>query len=69
MAMDALVVKNQKWFMRPVLLHLMQLPSLSDLKLDWIKKFPVFDLIHSACLKHLTIQDTNILRMTISVLQ
>jgi len=40
------------------LLHLMQLPTLSHLKLRWIKNFPVSDLIHSSSLKHLDIEYT-----------
>ena len=51
--------KTQKWFMRPVLLRLMQLPSLSNLRFHWIKNFPAFHLIHSTGLKHLAIEYTD----------
>jgi hypothetical protein len=44
------------WPMRPALLHLMQLPTLSHLKLWWIENFPISDLIHSSSLKHLEIE-------------
>jgi hypothetical protein len=43
----------------PALLHLMQLPTLSHLKLHWIENFPVSDLIRSSSLKHLEIYYTN----------
>ncbi|KIM40571.1 hypothetical protein M413DRAFT_164110 [Hebeloma cylindrosporum] len=43
--------------MRPALLHLMQLPTLSSLKLDYIQNLPVSDLIHSSNLKHLVVEN------------
>ena len=41
--------------MRPSLLHLMRLPTLSYLKLRWIENFPISDLIHCSSLEHLQI--------------
>jgi len=53
------LVWRNNWPMRSALLHLMQLPTLSHLKLRWITNFPVSDLIHSSSLKHLEIKYTN----------
>jgi len=50
--------RTKKWFMHPVLLRLMQLPSLSDLKLHSIKGFPLIDLIHTSGLRNLAIHNT-----------
>jgi len=52
-------VWRTNWPMRSALLHLMQLPTLSHLKLCWITNFPVSDLIYSSSLKHLKIDHTN----------
>ena len=49
------LVWRTDWPMRSALFHLMQLPTLSHLKLRWITNFPVSDLIHSSSLKHLEI--------------
>ncbi|KIM40568.1 hypothetical protein M413DRAFT_28379 [Hebeloma cylindrosporum] len=49
--------RTQNWAIRPVLLHLMQLPTLSHLKLHWIENFPVTDLIRSSSLEQLEIGD------------
>jgi len=56
---DKLPWRTQRWSMRSALLRLMQLPSLSALRLEWIEDFPVSDLIHSSSLKHLKIQYTD----------
>jgi hypothetical protein len=57
---EKLAWKAQKWtMMRPALLRLMQLPSLTSLKLHWIEDFPLSDLIHSSSLKNLAIQHTD----------
>ncbi|KIM40540.1 hypothetical protein M413DRAFT_28355 [Hebeloma cylindrosporum] len=49
--------RTQDWPMRRVLLHLMQLPTLSHLKLHWIENFPVSDFIYGSSLKHLRVED------------
>ena len=51
-------VWRTNWPMRSALLHLMQLPTLSHLKLNGITNFP-FDLIYRSSLKHLEIECTN----------
>ena len=53
---DKLTWRSQKWALHPALLHLMQLPLLTSLKLHWINDFLIFDLIHRSSLKHLSIQ-------------
>ncbi|KIM40560.1 hypothetical protein M413DRAFT_445997 [Hebeloma cylindrosporum] len=54
---DKLRWRTQNWPIGAVLLHLMQLPTLSHLKLHWIENFPVSDLIRSSSLEHLEIED------------
>jgi len=52
------LVWRTDWPIHSALLHLMQLLTLSHLKLHWITNFPVSDLIHSSSLKHLEIEYT-----------
>jgi hypothetical protein len=50
---------TQNWPLRPALLYLTQLPTLSYLKLHDIENFPASVLIHGSSLKHLAIHFTD----------